>query len=798
VYDPQQHRTHNGGSNAGEGLLYSSLPLRHPLAHPQLHKLKGKNVKMKRKITRVLAALFAMVMLVSCMSLSAFAADPEDTDTVDGITYVAKQGTAPNDHIYEVYQIFTGNVGGDDGGILSQAKWGANVKQNYSLTVDSTTTLTGDTTADEATDVQAVVKAIQNFSGSQSELAAFVAQLVDFDSKPANVSPDKKIGSSADKENAQDYLEQPVVAASNGGASTSYYSFSGIPMGYYLIKDSAGTVTNTMTDPVYTLYVIDTSTGTLTFSPKGKAPTVDKYISDSADAYGTVGNDAALKAIGDTVTYTLKGSVSDNIAYYNSYFFKFTDTLSEGLTFNSLNDDDDSIKAGSVKVVLHALASGTKDTYVDQDVTQYFYTSFDKSANQLTVSIQDLFAFDNLATKAESSEGAGDGWTAVKIDANTTVYVTYTATLNAKAVASYDADKANNNKVTLTYYNDPNDSGTGRTKDEPTPDPETPPTPQHPDEESTAETVLTYTAALTLEKQNINNEPLNGAVFSLTLKEAADDLSEQMRVTQSDAKFELYADTDATEDVDGAKISQSNIESTEVKDSTGNKYPLANVGAYTTENVEENGATKEVKKGVISTAMQLYTSDDKVLYWELNYSTDTSTGNKTYTTRNPFYSTVSANELSHYVDVTKVYTKGEVGEDTEDVNKAGSFTVKGTVGDDGLLTFEGLGLGTYTVKELTAPANYQVCDDFDITLGITYDATSTTGNKWKLTCTSAGADVTTGSDGAFHIVVKDSAMGAMPSTGGIGTTIFYVVGSALAVGAIVLLITKKRMNNEVG
>jgi LPXTG-motif cell wall-anchored protein len=48
------------------------------------------------------------------------------------------------------------------------------------------------------------------------------------------------------------------------------------------------------------------------------------------------------------------------------------------------------------------------------------------------------------------------------------------------------------------------------------------------------------------------------------------------------------------------------------------------------------------------------------------------------------------------------------------------------------------------------------------------------------------------------VTIEDSTAQALPSTGGIGTTIFYVVGSALAIGAIVLLITKKRMNNEVG
>ena len=42
--------------------------------------------------------------------------------------------------------------------------------------------------------------------------------------------------------------------------------------------------------------------------------------------------------------------------------------------------------------------------------------------------------------------------------------------------------------------------------------------------------------------------------------------------------------------------------------------------------------------------------------------------------------------------------------------------------------------------------------------------------------------------------VINNAGTLLPSTGGMGTTIFYVLGSILAVGAIVLLVTKKRMN----
>lgn len=65
--------------------------------------------------------------------------------------------------------------------------------------------------------------------------------------------------------------------------------------------------------------------------------------------------------------------------------------------------------------------------------------------------------------------------------------------------------------------------------------------------------------------------------------------------------------------------------------------------------------------------------------------------------------------------------------------------------------------------------------------------------------TDAGtATVTYNRTSTGDVKVENQTGTELPSTGGIGTTIFYIVGSLLAVGAVILLVTKKRMGKTEG
>lgn len=125
-------------------------------------------------------------------------------------------------------------------------------------------------------------------------------------------------------------------------------------------------------------------------------------------------------------------------------------------------------------------------------------------------------------------------------------------------------------------------------------------------------------------------------------------------------------------------------------------------------------------------------------------------------------------------------------------NKA-SATPK-TTDENGKATFEGLKEGTYYLEEITAPDGYNKLKD-----PVAVEIKATYNDNGTLNTTAVDCKLKHDADGKHYYQVESIANKAgavLPSTGGIGTTIFYVLGSILALGAAVLLIAKKRMNGQ--
>ncbi|HBN55401.1 MAG TPA: hypothetical protein DD414_01365 [Lachnospiraceae bacterium] len=173
-----------------------------------------------------------------------------------------------------------------------------------------------------------------------------------------------------------------------------------------------------------------------------------------------------------------------------------------------------------------------------------------------------------------------------------------------------------------------------------------------------------------------------------------------------------------------------------------------------------------------------FVEDANGAYWKLK--------NGTYTLTAPDTTGSSTDTSDQYVSTTQKYAKTVTLTTTPAAN--GKVEVVGTVDAQGRVVFTGLGEGDYVLKETKTLAGYNTIED--IAFKITFNSTDKT-------FTSDNATVIVGkSNNTFESTIVNQRGSLLPSTGGIGTTIFYVVGAVLVIGAGVLLVTKRRMRAQ--
>lgn len=142
---------------------------------------------------------------------------------------------------------------------------------------------------------------------------------------------------------------------------------------------------------------------------------------------------------------------------------------------------------------------------------------------------------------------------------------------------------------------------------------------------------------------------------------------------------------------------------------------------------------------------------------------------------------------SKYVSTSVKYAK--VTDTTEQTNMQ-KVTASGTTDANGLITFEGLGAGTYYITELKTKSGYNLLTA-PITVTITGTPSATgSGYSWSVSSNA------TFEDDMVKLTVENNKGSVLPITGGIGTTIFYVIGGLLVCGAVVMAITKKKLSVE--
>lgn len=128
---------------------------------------------------------------------------------------------------------------------------------------------------------------------------------------------------------------------------------------------------------------------------------------------------------------------------------------------------------------------------------------------------------------------------------------------------------------------------------------------------------------------------------------------------------------------------------------------------------------------------------------------------------------------------------------------------------DTSFTFTGLDAGEYKLSETTTPQGYNTADDIIFKIVSTYDTDSADPKLTDLEIQKEDGTKISGEGGTFTVnlnpsrdsknittTIQNMKGSTLPSTGGMGTTLFYVAGAILAVGAAVLLAAKRRMSRS--
>lgn len=493
-------------------------------------KAEEKKMSMSKNIARlaVTAGLTAALSFGGVMApvTMAFAAGADGSVTIKNV-----DGNATE---FKGYQIFNADV--DNNGKVSNITWAS-------------------------TEVQGAVEDVigkedKSYVGTTAQDAAdWIANNVKETGKTTRVDS-----------NSVAYKIADVVDGLTESANTNNKTVSGLKHGYWLFVTKADTigVGEAGTSPIFTVV----GSKPVDITEKTGIPTVEKKIVSDKDSREY---DAADSQIGQNVTYNLYGTIAENFDKYDTYFYRFSDQISKGLTLQT-----------GAKVYLYKNRTDAKGDLARAKGT-------------------DITAYFNEETPAEAAEDGSKTttWTCdnlKKVDGVTKdsyIVVSYTAQINESAVVGLDNNKEGNpNTVTLYYSNNPMTTDYGQT---------------------VPDTVRDYTYGLKINKVDLGTErALNGAKFTIMVK-SADNKDAEGKYVQPDGKldkdpYQFETTSDGTFTVKGLDTGTYTVEEVE-----------APQGGYTTVNsfdftiTPELGTDPDAKLTDVEYALQANGQQDQII-----------------------------------------------------------------------------------------------------------------------------------------------------------------------------------------
>ena len=360
-------------------------------------------------------SLALCLMMVLAMAAPVFAADPTYTLTINNAT---------KDHTYEAYQIFSGKLEDVPNTnpvvqVLTDIEWGASVTNGTEL-------LAAIVAAANAEDAPAPLKTLAGAKDA-ANLAELISDNITSDSESLDALAE--IFGSFLK--TSPIAESSYVAAS--GEVPAHYTINNLSAGYYLVKDKDDSLNNVYDS--YTKFILRVIKNE-NVTPKSAVPSVDKEISDQlADNYGEVKD----FDINDSAYYKWTGHLPSNLSDYETYHYKFYDTLPKGIQHVKfeqiyLVDKDNN----TVRTWMDLHDSDEDNNVLPAGITQTVTPNAD-GTTLITLEFADLIALypDILADQK--------------------IVVKYSAFITRDAVMA----EPMTNSVYVEYDNDPNGTGEG-------------------------------------------------------------------------------------------------------------------------------------------------------------------------------------------------------------------------------------------------------------------------------------------------------------------------------------------------